>query len=160
MRPQRHQQSLWSMFQSGPLLPPLDDTPNCWALSQLQYLEELGMEIAPAPTPLSEILLKTHSIVDNLAGITMDQQKLLTAIEIHHIEDLAVPEDRNWTPIAYTQEKLKFTNHGTNILGGPKGHHNQANDDVPIRNQRPTDSSVRRSDITPNTILLQDMEEK
>ena len=43
----------------------------------------------------------------------MDQQKLLTAIGIHHIEDLAAPENRNWTPIAYAQEKLQFTKHIT-----------------------------------------------
>ena len=30
-------------------------------------------------------------------------------IEIHHIEDFAVTEVRNRTPIAYAQEKLQFT---------------------------------------------------
>ena len=86
-----------------------------WALSLLQHLEELGMEeelsmeIPLAPTPLSEVPPTTHNIVDHLAGITMDQQKLLAAIGIHHMKHLAVPEDRNWTPIAYSKEKLQFT---------------------------------------------------
>ena len=39
----------------------------------------------------------------------MDQQKLLTAIGIYHLEDLAAPEDRNRTPIGYAQEKRQFT---------------------------------------------------
>ena len=86
----------------------MDDRPNCWALSLLQNLVELGMEIALAPTPLSEAPPTTQNIVNHLAGITMDQQKLLTAIGIHHIEDIAAPEDRNLMPIVYAQEKLKF----------------------------------------------------
>ena len=93
MRPQRHQQPHWSRSEGGPLLLPMDDTPNGWALSLLQHLEELGMEIILTPTPLSEVLSPTHSIVDQLAGITMDQQKLLTAIGIH--QDQAAPDDRN-----------------------------------------------------------------
>ena len=84
------------MYQGGMLLPPIEGTPNCWALSLLK--------IALAPTALSEVPQTAHNKVDHLAGITMDQQKLLTAIRIHHIEDLAAPEDRNWTPIAYAQE--------------------------------------------------------
>ena len=97
------------MHQGGTLLPPMEDTPNCWALSLPQYLEVLGIEIALAPTPLSEVSLITHNVVDHLAGITLDQQKLLTAIGIHHTEDLVAPEDRDWMPIAYAQEKLQFT---------------------------------------------------
>ena len=41
----------------------------------------------------------------------MDQQKLLTVIGIHLIEDLVAPEDRNWMPIAHAQEKLQFKKH-------------------------------------------------
>ena len=38
-------------------------------------------------------------------------------------------------------------------------HHNQANDDILTRRQRPSNSSIPRSDFEPSTILLQDMEE-
>ena len=43
MRPQRHKQSHWGQFQEGPLHMPTADTPNCWALSLLQHLDEIGM---------------------------------------------------------------------------------------------------------------------
>ena len=49
MRPQRHQEPHWRRFEGGPLLSAMDDTPNYWALSLLQHLEVLGMEIALTP---------------------------------------------------------------------------------------------------------------
>ena len=86
-------------------------------MSLLQHLDELGMEISLAATSLSEAPPITHNIADHLVDITMDHLVDIptdqqTAIEIHHIEDLAAPEDRNWMPIAYAQEKQQFT---TNI---------------------------------------------
>ena len=111
MKPQRHQQPNWSRFQGGPLLPPINDTPNGWALSIIQHLNELGMEIALILTPLSADPPMTQNTVQQLAGITMDQQKLLTTIGIQYIQDLAAPEHRNRIPIAYAKEKLKFSYH-------------------------------------------------
>ena len=116
MRPQRHQQPHWSKFQGGQLTSPIDGTPNCWALSLLQHIDELnlhGTEIALTSTPLSADPLMIHNIAEHLAGITVDEQKLLTAIGIQHIEDLAAPEDRNWAPMSYAHEELQFTQHIT-----------------------------------------------
>ena len=109
MRPQRQQQAHWSRSQGDPRLPPMDGTLNCWTLCLLQHLDELGMEIALAPTPLSEAPPTTHNIEDHLADTTTDQRKQLTVIGLHHVEDLEAPEVRNWTPISYAQEKLQFT---------------------------------------------------
>ena len=80
-------------------------TIKCLALSQLQHLEKLRMEIPLTPAPLAEAPPVTHNITEHLAGITTPQQALLIAIGIHHIQDLATPDDRNWTAIAYANEK-------------------------------------------------------
>ena len=62
----------------------------------------------------SEVPPTTHNVDDCLTDITTDQQKLLTAIKLHHIEDFSSSEDRNWTPIACAREKLQLTK---NITG-------------------------------------------
>ena len=51
----------------------------------------------------------THSITENLDDITTEQQRLLTAIGIENIEDIAAPKSRKWSPISYSREKLQFT---------------------------------------------------
>ena len=79
-------------------------------MSLLQHLVELGMEITLAPIPLPEAPTTLHNTDDHLAVITADQQKLLSAIGIHHIEDLAASEERNLRPIAYAQEMLQSKN--------------------------------------------------
>ena len=113
MRSQRHQQPYWCRFQGGLLTSPMTNTPNCWALSLLQHMDELGIEITLTPTPLLTDPPKTHNITEDLAGITAPQQKLVTVIEIqhikNHIENLMEPEDRTGTPIACAHENLQCT---------------------------------------------------
>ena len=74
---------------------PNRDTPNCWAISLLQHLVEIGMEISLSPTPLLDNPPVTHSITENLDNITTKQQGLLTAIGIENIEDLAAPRNKS-----------------------------------------------------------------
>ena len=58
----------------------------------------------PILTP--ESIPLTHNIIVHFNNITTDQQKLVKEIGIAQIEDLASPEDRNWSPIAYGQLTL------------------------------------------------------
>ena len=88
MRPQRHQQSQWGRYKGGPLPRPIYDIPNYRALSLLQHLDKLGMEITlntPALTP--ESIPLTHCIIDHIDNITTDQQSQLKDIGIAQIHD-------------------------------------------------------------------------
>ena len=97
--------------KGGRQIRPMDDESNCWALSPLQHLDELDMEITLiTPELTSESIPPAHDIIDYLNNITPSQQRLLKEIGIAHIEDLASQTDSNWTPIAYAQPKLQSTN--------------------------------------------------
>ena len=110
MRPQRHQRPQLGKYQGKPQARPMDDTPNCWALSPLQHLDKLDMEITLSTQALTpESIPLTHNITDHLVNKTTDQQRQVKMIGIAHVEDLASPIDRNWTPMAYAQPKLQFT---------------------------------------------------
>ena len=77
MKLQRYLQQNWSRFLSRPLLGNLTDpTTNLSKPSKEAYKK------------------------GQLKCITVNQQKLLTAMGIKHIED------KNWMPLAYTQVKL------------------------------------------------------
>ena len=66
-RPQRHQQPQWGRYQGGPLPRPMDDTPNCWALSPRQHLDEIGMGITLNALALtSESIPSAHNIIGHL----------------------------------------------------------------------------------------------
>ena len=79
---------------------------------------------------------------DHLAGIIIDQPKLLTAIGIQHTGD------RNWTPIAYAQNKLHFTQNITRsiIFQEPKV--------ITLRPRMTFQRKGPRSDAESNKILL------
>ena len=84
-------------YQKGSLARPMDDTPNCSALSLLQHLDELGMEITiNSPAQTLESILLTHNIKAHLNNLTTKQQIQLKEIGVAHVDDLASPEDRNY----------------------------------------------------------------
>ena len=92
---------------------PTADTPNCWTLSLLQHLDEIGMEISLTPTPAIDIPPTKHSITEHLDNITTEQQGLLTAIGKKHIEDLEAPKPSasylEWTPLSRKSDHTWLT---------------------------------------------------
>ena len=57
------------------------------------------MEVSLTPTPLSYDSPIAHRMLDHLADISTEQQKLLTSIGLEDIVDIASPKGRSWTPI-------------------------------------------------------------
>ena len=107
-------------------------TPNCWALSLLQLLEELGTEIALAPTPPSEVPPTTHNIVDHLTANGSKKTANNDRDTSHRGPSGSTGQELDSNGICTRETIIQIKSRGQHHLR-PQGHHNQADDDVPTR---------------------------